>query len=170
MANKSYITETREAAYRAWRACGQNVTLTIKELKKKGFTISAPTLYDWVDKYAWKERAARAEVEEQQAKDILISFEDKMIADITKQKERYERYLEELGDTKTDVNALNGYINLCKTIADIRAKTGAFKASLFLDFMRDLIDWLSKNDPETVSAIEKIFDDFVAFAKGKYGA
>lgn len=170
MANKSYQAETREITYQTWRNCGQNFQLTQKELKKKGFIISAPTLYDWAEKYNWKARAARAEAEEQKAKDINISFEEKLLADMTKQKERYDRYLENLGDAKTDVNALNGYINLCKTISDVRSKTGAFKASLFLDFMKDLIEWLSKNDPETVLAIENNFDDFVSFAKEKYGA
>ena len=38
----------------------------------------------------------------------------------------------------------------------------------FVDFMRDLIDWLSRNDPDTVAAIEKNFDEFVKWAKEKY--
>jgi len=170
MANKSYQDETRETAYQTWRDCGQNYQFTLKELKKKGFIISAPTLYDWAEKYTWKDRAARAETEERKAKDINISFDEKLLADMTKQKERYDRYLEGLGDMKTDVNALNGYINLCKTISDVRSKTGAFKAALFIDFMKDLIDWLSKNDPGAVAVIEGIFDDFVKYAREKYAA
>ena len=36
--------------------------------------------------------------------------------------------------------------------------------------MKDLIEWLGKNDPDSVDAIERNFDDFVAFAKERYGA
>lgn len=168
MANKSYMAETREAAYEAFWKCGQNYELTVKELKKQDYTISKPTLYEWCKKYNWLERIARAEAQRQEAKDAMRSFEDTMFADMVKQKTAYETYLETLGAAKVDVNAMNGYINLCKTITDVRTKTGAYKASLFLEFMKDLIGWLSKNDPESVAAIERNFDDFVNHAKEQY--
>lgn len=169
MANRSYQTETREAAFRKWRSCGQNIQLTQKELKKTGYIISQPTLYDWSEKYNWKERAARAEAEEQKSNDAITSAEGKAIASLTKIQKRYEDYFEGLEPgARIDAQDVHAYKGVVTAIADIQAKTGAFKASLFLDFMRDLIDWLSKNDPDTVSAIEKNFDDFVVFAKEKY--
>jgi inhibitor of KinA sporulation pathway (predicted exonuclease) len=62
------------------------------------------------------------------------------------------------------------YTGVVKSITEIKAKTGAFKAALFIDFMKDLIDWLSKNDPEAVAVIEGVFDDFVQYAREKYAA
>jgi hypothetical protein len=170
MANKSYEDKTRETAYQTWRACGQNYQLTQRELKKKGFIISTPTLYDWAEKYTWKERAARAEAEEQKATDAVISAEGKAIGSLEKVQARYETYFETLGDGKIDNQAMFAYTGVVKSITEIKAKTGAFKAALFIDFMKDLIDWLSKNDPEAVAVIEGVFDDFVQYAREKYAA
>lgn len=170
MANKSYQTETREDAYKTWRECGQNVEQTIRTLKKKGYLITKPTLYDWIEKYGWKERAARAEAEEQKAKDAVISHDTKVIADLEKVKGRYDRYFETLGENAIDNQAMFAYTGIIKSIEEIKTKTGAYKATLFLDFMRDLIEYLSKNDQGALTSIEENFDDFIAFAKGKYGA
>lgn len=170
MANKSYQAEAREAAYAAWRTCGQNITLTIKALKKKGFIISAPTLYDWAEKYTWKDRAARAEAEEQKAGDAVINAEGRALGSLEKVQSRYEKYFESLGDAGIDNQAMFAYTGIIKSITEIKIKTGAFRASLFVDFMRDLIDWMSKNDPGSVDAIERNFDDFVAYAKERYAA
>ncbi len=170
MANRSYQTETREDAYRAWRECGQNIEQTLKRLKKKGYSISKPTLYDWVEKYGWKERAARTEAEEKKATDTAASAETEAILCLDKIKKRYETYFDTLGEGKVDNVAAPNYVNTVKAIAEIKMKAGAHKASLFLDFMRDLIEWLSKNDPDSVDIIERNFDEFVAFARERYAA
>lgn len=123
-----------------------------------------------MEKFNWKGRAARAETEEQTANDAVVSDSAKMIADLEKQKKKYESYFDSLGDTGTDTQAMYAYTNLVKTIFDIKTRLGAYKTALFLEFLRDMIDWLSKNDPEAVPMIEKKFDDFVAYAREKYGA
>ncbi|MEN6375338.1 MAG: hypothetical protein ABFD75_11250 [Smithella sp.] len=169
MAGKSYITETRELAFRVWREQGQNIEQTIKVMKRDhGIPITKPTIYSWIEKFNWKERATRAEVEEQRVADAVVSDEGKILSDLGKQKEKYERFFETLGDAGIDNQAIYAYTNLVKTIADIKSKTSAYKSTLFLDFLRDLIEWLSKNDPDSVAIIEKNFDDFIAFAKEKY--
>jgi hypothetical protein len=123
MAAKSYIAENRELAYRTWRECGQNIELTIRTLKERdGLPVTKPTLYDWIKKYTWKERAARAETEEQKAGDIQISFEEKMLADLVKQKEKYEKYFETLKEGTTDNQAMYAYTALVRLIADIQRK------------------------------------------------
>jgi len=171
MAKKSYLSETHEAAYQACRKAGFNMELAVRELKKAGWVISKPTLYDWMNKFSWKERAARAEAEENRAADVVADAEGRALTGLEKLQRNYDKYFDELKPgEKIDAQDVHAYKGVITAIVDIKAKTGAFKASLFLDFMRDLIDWLSKNDPETVSAIEKIFDDFVSFAKEKYGA
>ena len=170
MANRSYQIETREDAYRAWRECGQNIEQTLAALKKKGYSISKPTLYDWIEKYGWKERAARAEAEEKKATDLSTNAESRALASLEKVQLRYETYFETLGEGKVDNQAMYAYTGIVKSITEIKAKTGAVKAALFLDFMKDLIEWLGKNDPDAVDIIERNFDEFVAFAKERYGA
>ena len=170
MANRSYQAETREDAYKTWRECGQNVEQTLAVLSKKGYFISKPTVYDWMEKYGWKERAARAEVEEKKAIDTTTNAEARAIASLRKVQERFERYFETLGEGKIDSQAVYAYTGIIKSIAEIKEKTGAVKAALFLDFMKDLIEWLSKNDPDSVDVIERNFDDFVSYARERYGA
>jgi len=170
MAGKSYIAENRELAYRTWRECGQNIELTLRTLKDRhGLPITKPTIYGWIEKYDWKGRAARAENEEIRATEAVVSDEARMVLDLEKQKTKYERYFDTLAETATDTQAMYAYTNLVKTIIDVKTRIGAYKASLFLDFMRDLIEWLSKNDPAAVPVLEQNFDDFIAFARGKYG-
>ena len=170
MARRSYEAETREDAYRTWRECGQNIEQTAAALGKKGYFISRPTLYDWIEKYGWKERAARAEVEERKAGDKMMNAESRALAGLERVQARYEKYFETLGEGKVDNQAMFAYTGIIKSIAEIRTKTGAYKATLFLDFMKDLIEWLSKNDPAALEVIEHNFDDFIRFAQEKYAA
>ncbi len=169
MAKKSYLPETHEAAYQACKKAGFNMELAVRELKKTGYIISKPTLYEWMNKYNWKDRAARAEAEQQRTADVIAGAEDRAISGLEKLQQNYERYFDELspGD-KLDAQDVHAYKGVITAIMEIKAKTGAFKATLFVDFMRDLIDWLSRNDPDTVAAIEKNFDEFVKWAKEKY--
>ena len=47
-------------------------------------------------------------------------------------------------------------------------KSTAQRAALFLDFVKDLIEYGSRNDPQLVSAIEDNFDDLVVWGREKY--
>ncbi|MFA7465191.1 MAG: hypothetical protein WCY54_09065, partial [Syntrophales bacterium] len=114
----SYIDENRELAFRAWRQCGQNVERTIRTLKEDhGLPVSKPTLYDWMEKFNWKERAARAEAEERKTGDLQMSFEEKMLAGLVEQKQKYERYFATLPDTKPDNQAMFAFTALVRLIA-----------------------------------------------------
>ncbi|HRR41015.1 MAG TPA: hypothetical protein P5244_07255 [Syntrophales bacterium] len=166
---KSYMADNRELTYRTWRECGQNIELTIKTLKdREGLPITKPTIYSWIEKYNWKERAARAEVEEQKVNDVIVSDAGKILADLEKQKAKYERFFDSLGDLSIDNQAMYAYTSLVKTIVEIKARIAAYKSDLFTEFLRDLIEWLSKNDPGSMTAIEHNFDDFVTYAKERY--
>ncbi len=174
MKGKSLIAENLELAFQTWRASGQSVGQTIRTLKTEhDFAVSRPTLYEWIEKYHWKERAAMAEAEERQAKDANLSGEEKMLAALVTQKERYEKYFANLGYDKNgrpeiDTQATYAYNNLIASLVSIRQRTGEYKAELFLDFMKDLIGYLNKNDPDAVPAIERNFDEFITYAKEKY--
>jgi len=121
MAGKSFIAENREMAFKVWRECGQNMEMTLRELRSKHeLKISKPTLYAWRDKYDWAGRAARAEAEEQKA-DVELNFEEKMIADLITQKEKYEAYFVTIGNVP-DNQATYAYTGIIKAIIDVRKK------------------------------------------------
>jgi hypothetical protein len=164
------LAENRELAYRTWRACGQNIEMTAKKLRDMpdGFPVTRPTLMEWRDKYDWIARAARAEAEEQKATDAVVSAEGKALAALEKVQQNYEDYFEALGKAKVDNQAMYAYTGVVKAIMEIKAKTAAYKAALFLEFLRDLVEWFSKNDPPAVEIIERNFDDLAAWAKEKH--
>ncbi|MBI5075621.1 MAG: hypothetical protein HZB62_10720 [Nitrospirae bacterium] len=168
MKGKSLIAENRELAFRIYCRCGGNVEMTLREMAKEGLTLSKPTFYDWMEKFNFEERRTKVDAETQKAKDSQLSFDDKMLGALLKQKEKYETYFETL--TIPDHQAQYAYAGIIKTIFDIRSRTASFKTSLFIGFMKDLINFYSKNDPAVVALIESSFDDFMTFAREKYAA
>ncbi|MEK6744284.1 MAG: hypothetical protein AABZ15_11760 [Nitrospirota bacterium] len=166
---KSVDDEIKEKAFQLWRKCGRSPERVVKELRDQGHMVTRQSIDTWKNKGLWEDRAARAEALEQTVNDPQLSGEEKMIAALLGQKDRYEKYFETLPIGEMDTQAVYAYTNMITTIQSIRQKTAAYKAEQFIDFMKDLIGWLSKNDPESVPAIEKNFDDFIAFAKEKYG-
>ncbi len=168
MKGKSFIAENRELAFKVYCGCGGNVEMTLRELDKQGLKLSKPTFYEWIEKFNFEERRTKVDAETQRVKDSQLSFEDKMLDALLKQKEKYETYFDTL--TTPDHQAQYAYAGIIKTIFDIRSKTASFKTSLFIDFMKDLINFYSKNDPAVVAVIENSFDDFMAFARDKYRA
>jgi hypothetical protein len=90
-----------------------------------GYLITKPTLIDWRDKFTWRERAARAEAEEQRGKDASLSAEQKLLVSLIKQAENYEAYFETVPKAAMpDNQAVYAYTNLSKTIIQLsRTKT-----------------------------------------------
>jgi len=174
MAGKSYIAETRELAYRTWRECGQNIELTIKTIKDKhSIPVTKPTLYAWMEKFNWKERATRAETEEQRVKDAVVSDEEKILADLKKQRQKYERYFDSLGDAAIDPQATYAYNSLAKTITDIRSRMQGPEArvdrpALFMEAMEFIAGYLKEKDPEGLKVLAKNFDGIIEAFKVKH--
>jgi len=168
MKGKSFITENRELAFRVFCACGGNVEMTLRELKKQGLELSRPTMDEWIEKFNFIDRRLKVDMERQKSTDNQISFEERMMSDLLKQKEKYEKYFESI--TGIDNQAQFAYSSLLKTIMDIKSKLGSDKAGLFIDFMKELISYLSREDPVAVPVIEKNFDEFISYARIKYAA
>lgn len=112
-------SQVREHAYELWRSCGQNIAETVKALSAEGFVFTRQTIAAWRDKYAWEERAARAEAAAEQALDVT---EAEMISMASKQLRRYDRYFDSLPDDKADNMAVFAFNGLMKTYHDIRYK------------------------------------------------
>jgi len=167
---KSVDDEIKEKAFQLWRKCGRSPDRVVKELREQGHMVTRQSIDTWKNAGAWEDRAARAEALEQTAKDPQLSGEEKMIAALIGQKNRYEQYFETLPIGQMDTQAVYAYTNMITTIQNIRQKTASYKAELFTDFLKDLIGWLQQNDPAAVAAIEKNFDDYVAHAKDKWRA
>jgi hypothetical protein len=163
---KSFITENRELAFKKYCECGGNVEMTIRALEKEDLKLSKKTFYEWMKKFNFEERRTKVDVERQIVTDSQISFEERMLSDLLKQKEKYEKYFE--GITGIDNQAQFAYAGIIGKLFDIKMKLNAFKAALFIDFMKDLVSYFSKHDPDAVPVIEKNFDDFMAFARMKY--
>lgn len=162
--------ENVELAFDIYCAKGGNVAQTMVELERRGLRLSRPTLDSWVGKYDFERRRIQVEEERQRLADTQKTFEAQVLDSLIKRKEQYETYFETSDKPAPDSYAMTAYVALLKTIVDIKAKVGAYKSALFLDFMRDLIDWLSRNAPEAVPVIEGIFDEFISHAREKYGA
>lgn len=146
MARKSYMAETIEAAYQTWRKCGQNVEMTCRELEKTGYRISKPTIYDWSEKYNWKDRAARAEAEEQKVKDVQCSVLEKALLTLSKQQEKYEKWFEAQEPTAIDSQVTHAYNNLVQMIMKV--------------------DRQMKEKPDLYVMAPVVMDAFVKFVKG----
>jgi hypothetical protein len=147
MTRIAHNTETREEAYRTWKASGQNVDRALKELKKGGFVLCRETLSAWRDRYAWKERAAGAEAREGKQKDGNADDTIRLIADLESQKARYERFFQSLDETGIDNQATYAYTGLVKAIADIRKKAA--------------------ERPDLYAMAPLVMDEFVRFIKAR---
>lgn len=169
MKGKSSKAEFREMAFKKYVECGGNVEMTVRELNKEGFPLSKPTLYEWIEKFNFDDRRTKVDAELQKSKDSQLSFEESMINALMSRKDAYEEYFKTAAG-RFDHQAQYAYSGIIKSILDIKERLASFKAALFLDFMKDMILFMRKNDPEGVSVIDRNFDAFIAFAKEKYGA
>jgi hypothetical protein len=164
MKGKSLITENRELAFRIWCDEGTNVKKTLSRLNKDhGFPLSMPTIYDWINRFDWKGRLARLDAAQLNTQDLIV---DPLVS-IGRQIEKYDKHFEALGDT-VDNEAMGAYTNILKTRALLIEKQRQFKGQIIIEFMRELINYLSKNDPDSVAAIEKHFVEFSNIVRDKY--
>lgn len=121
MKGKSFIAENRELAFRVYCEEGGNVEGTLRRLEKDhGLKLSKPTFYEWMKKFNFEERLKNIDAERQKANDNQISFEEKMMSDLMRQKEKYEAYFEALSGI--DNQAQYAYTNIVKTIIELSRK------------------------------------------------
>ncbi|EAT16075.1 hypothetical protein HTZ97_16310 [Desulfuromonas acetoxidans] len=76
-----------------------------------------------------------------------------------------------LGATYDSISKLGALVQRFKQAEqEAQMKSAAQRQALFLDFVRDLIDYGSRNDDELVSVLERNFDDLVQWGREKYEA
>ncbi|HEY3276390.1 MAG TPA: hypothetical protein VGJ94_07195 [Syntrophorhabdaceae bacterium] len=147
MSRKFYPPETIEMAYRMWRKCGRNVAMTIRELAGQGWKISNPTIFEWIEKYAWKERAAKAEGEEQEIKEAQCSALEKALLTLSRQQAKYEKWFEAAEATDIDPQVTYAYNSLVQMILKI--------------------DKQMKEKPDLYLMTSLVMEEFVKFVKAK---
>lgn len=142
---KSIFAESRELAFRCYQKCGGNVEATLRELEKEGLKLSKPTLYEWIEKFNFKERLKNADAVAQEASDAKMQYREKILLGLKKQKGRYDKFFDSLSEGKIDTQATYAYNSLCKTISDIQ---------------RDL-----DSKPDIYRMAPTVMDEFVRFVK-----
>lgn len=141
----------------------------------KSSGVSIAQVQRWAEKYEWRKKKEERKCETLKAQaEVRSPIREKILLDLKKQKERYDKYFEALGENEINTQATYAHATLCKTISDIqkdldsKAVQRIDHPQLFLDFMRDLVIFLKDRDPAALAELEKNFDEFITFAKQKY--
>jgi hypothetical protein len=120
--------QTKEAAYQAYINCNQNLTETVRELKKRGYVISRQTLSDWKQKYDWDGRAARTDIEQNRVDNALSDYS--LIKPLLDQLPRYEEYFATLPVGQLDNQAVYARNHIIKTIFSIKESVEKRKGNI----------------------------------------
>jgi transposase-like protein len=132
--------------------------------------VSVPQLLRWGKKYEWRNKRENLIRSSLKANTEARGLDrEKVLEDLKKQKERYDKFFGNFGEGQIDIQATYAYNSLCKTIFELqRQRDEKRDPKIFLDFMRDLVSYLKEHDLAALESLEKNFDEFIAFAKTKY--
>ncbi len=114
------VRENTRLAYDIYSEMGGNVAKTLRELGKRGLKLSRPTLDEWIVKFNYKERLAKADKESREAQDCKLSLEQRVMKKLFKQIDKYEAYLDALDGV--DNQAVFAYMHLLKTVVEVSRK------------------------------------------------
>ncbi len=154
---------------------------TFEEIAKET-GVSAVQIQRWAAKYEWRKKKEefKARLHKAQEESRAIMREEILLQDLTHQRDLLKSYFDDRKILeKGDIQAMYAYTNvtdsICKILADMRKRDEALRTvqrvdrpQLFLDFMRDLVLFFKDRDPAGLETLEKNFDPFVEWAKGKY--
>ena len=121
MAKQQYSNEIREQAFLFWYD-SRNDSEVVRLLSGAGYNITRATISSWREKYSWETRAESIDIKKQAAQDVSISFEESLLLDLQKQKERYDVYFDNLPAGKVDNQAMYVYNQLCEKLINLRNK------------------------------------------------
>ncbi len=144
--------------------------------------VSIAQIQRWAKKYEWRKKREdfTKRLSKAQEETRALVREEILLQDLTHQRDLLKKFFEgkEVME-KGDIQAMYAYTNvtdsICKILADMRKRDESLRVAqkidrpqIFLDFMRDLVSYLKEHDPEALTTLEKNFDEFVGWAKGKY--
>lgn len=121
MSKNTYSNEIKEQAFLFWYDT-RNDSEVVRLLSNAGYSITRTTIASWREKYDWETRAESIDIKKQTAQDVSISFEESLLLDLQKQKERYDVYFDNLPSGKVDNQAMYVYNQLCEKLITLRNK------------------------------------------------
>lgn len=121
MSKTQYSNEIKEQAFLFWYDT-RNDSEVVRLLKNRGYNITRTTIATWRVKLDWNTRASNIDAKKQAAQDTTISFEETLLQDLQKQKERYDVYFDNLPAGKVDNQAMYVYNQLCEKLINLRNK------------------------------------------------
>lgn len=121
MSKTVYSNEIREQAFLFWYDT-RNDSEVVRLLSNAGYSITRTTIASWRVKLDWNTRASNIDAKKQAAQDTTISFEETLLQDLQKQKERYDVYFDNLPAGKVDNQAMYVYNQLCEKLINLRNK------------------------------------------------
>lgn len=121
MSKNIYSNEIKEQAFLFWYDCRKDSEV-VRMLKDAGYNITRITVASWRERYDWQQRASNMDVKKQAAQDVSITFEESLLLDLQKQKERYDVYFDNLPAGKVDNQAMYVYNQLCEKLINLRNK------------------------------------------------
>lgn len=121
MSKNTYSNEIKEQAFLFWYDI-RNDSEVVRLLKNRGYNITRTTIATWRVKLDWNTRASNIDAKKQAAQDTAISFEETLLQDLQKQKERYDVYFDNLPAGKVDNQAMYVYNQLCEKLINLRNK------------------------------------------------
>jgi transposase-like protein len=118
---------------------------THEEISKES-GVSVAQIQRWSEKYEWRKKKEERKHETLKAHaEVRSPVREKILLDLKKQKERYDKYFEGLNEGTVDNQAQYAYNQLCKTISDIQRE---------LD-----------SKPDLYRMAPPVMDEFVRFVK-----
>lgn len=161
-----YEQKTRDLAFRVWRESGQNWSEALRRLKGEyGLAkLTRDRLYDWANRDNWNDRAARLQAEAERAEVAQFQGRERILADLERQKARYEAYFEKLPPEQVDNAATGAYANLLKVMEGMQTKIEAGAGLNKLDLAKDMLaqefEFVRKAYPQHVAAFMEIMEPF----------
>lgn len=116
-----FSTDIKNKAFDYWYSLRSDTDVANK-LKQEGYVVTRQTIASWRLKYDWITRADKIDSKKQQARDESISFEESLLLDLQKQKERYDVYFDSLESGKVDNQAMYVYNQLCEKLISLKNK------------------------------------------------
>lgn len=175
MARRVYDADRRQLAYRVWRESNRNLSEALRRLDAEhGWPLSRNTLTGWVEAEQWHERADREDKAAQREAAASAMSRETILADLAKQKERYEVHLQRVAmEGEVDNAATAAYAQLLRVILqvqkDIDAGAGIDRVDLAADVVRQFADYVRREHPAEQAALVKVLPGFADQLARLYG-
>jgi transposase len=134
----------------------------------KSSGVSIAQIQRWAEKYEWRKKKEERKRETLKAQaEVRSPVREKILLDLKKQKERYDKYFESLAENEVNTQATYAHATLCKTISDIQkdldSKPDLYRMAPIV--MNEFVRFIKKTVKEQTSQemvfglIDRFFDE-----------